>query len=156
MWKCLGTNVVGTKDYRTVFSGILSSWGLLHSDWLLPIRFIAHYHKVDLTSTLLDAHTVQDAPRHSRRSSLPVFCRFVLPCQIFLPPIKTVGSTIRQRKMLKYIKYMPINIKLLKKMQKYQSGPMYFFCRLFKIYFCVFLRRHKVIQVWNHMRINKW
>ncbi len=31
---------------------------------------------------------------------VPVFCRFVLPCQIFLPPIKTVGSTIRQRKML--------------------------------------------------------
>ncbi len=30
----------------------------------------------------------------------PVFCRFVLPCQIFLPPIKTVGSTILQRKML--------------------------------------------------------
>ncbi len=29
-----------------------------------------------------------------------VFCRFVLPCQIFLPPIKTVGSKIRQRKML--------------------------------------------------------
>ncbi len=30
----------------------------------------------------------------------PVFCLFVLPCQIFLPPIKTVGSTIRQRKIL--------------------------------------------------------
>jgi len=30
----------------------------------------------------------------------PVFCRFVLPCQILLPPIKTVGSTIRQRKIL--------------------------------------------------------
>ncbi len=27
-----------------------------------------------------------------------VFCRFVLPCQILLPPIKTVGSTIRHRK----------------------------------------------------------
>ncbi len=26
--------------------------------------------------------------------------RFVLPCQIWLPPIKTVGSTIQQRKML--------------------------------------------------------
>ncbi len=25
---------------------------------------------------------------------LPVFCRFVWPCQILLPPIKTVGSTI--------------------------------------------------------------
>ncbi len=30
----------------------------------------------------------------------PVFCRFVLSCQIFLPPIKTVGCTTRQRKML--------------------------------------------------------
>ncbi len=30
--------------------------------------------------------------------SVPVFCRFVLPCQ--LSPIKTVGSAIRQRKML--------------------------------------------------------
>ncbi len=30
----------------------------------------------------------------------PVFCQFVLPCQILLPPIKTVGSTIQQRKML--------------------------------------------------------
>ncbi len=30
----------------------------------------------------------------------PLFCRFVLPCQIFLPPIKTEGSTIRQRKIL--------------------------------------------------------
>ncbi len=29
-----------------------------------------------------------------------VFCRFVLPCQILPPPIKTVGSAIRQRKML--------------------------------------------------------
>ncbi len=26
--------------------------------------------------------------------------RFVLPCQIFLPPIKTVSSTVRQQKML--------------------------------------------------------
>ncbi len=32
--------------------------------------------------------------------TLRVFCRFVLPCQILLPPIKTVGSTIRQRKIL--------------------------------------------------------
>ncbi len=30
----------------------------------------------------------------------PVFCRFVLSCQMFLPPIKTVGSKIRQQKML--------------------------------------------------------
>ncbi len=29
-----------------------------------------------------------------------MFCRFLLPCQILLPPIKTVGITIRQRKML--------------------------------------------------------
>ncbi len=31
---------------------------------------------------------------------LTLFCRFVLPCQILLPPIKTVGSTIQQRKIL--------------------------------------------------------
>ncbi len=41
---------------------------------------------------------------HSSSSLLtpisPVFCRFVLPCQILLPPIKTVGSTIRQWKIL--------------------------------------------------------
>ncbi len=55
VWKCLGTNVVGTKVYKTAFSGTLSSGGLLHSDWLPPYRVIAHYHKVDLTSTLLDA-----------------------------------------------------------------------------------------------------
>ncbi len=30
----------------------------------------------------------------------PGFCQFVLPCQILLPSIKTVGSTIRQRKIL--------------------------------------------------------
>ncbi len=69
--KCLGTNVVGTKVYRTAFSGILSSGGLLHSDWLPPNRVIAHYHKVDLISTLLDALTVQNSPRRSRRSSPP-------------------------------------------------------------------------------------
>ncbi len=34
---------------------ILSSGGLLRSDWLPPNRVIAHYHKVDLISTLLDA-----------------------------------------------------------------------------------------------------
>ncbi len=33
------------------------------------------------------------------RQSNPVFCQFV-PCQTFLPPIKTVGSTIQQWKML--------------------------------------------------------
>ncbi len=48
--RCLGTNAVGTKVYRTAFSGILSSGGLLHSDWLLN-RVITHYHKVDLIST---------------------------------------------------------------------------------------------------------
>ncbi len=34
----------------------------------------------------------------------PVFCRLVLPCQILLPPIKTVGKLvqIRQRKMLPF------------------------------------------------------
>ncbi len=60
--KCLVTNVVRTRVYRTPFSGILSIGGLLHSDWLPPNRVIAHYHKVDLTSTLLDDLTIQDAP----------------------------------------------------------------------------------------------
>ncbi len=55
-----------SEVYRTAFSGILSSRGLLHSDWLPPNRVIAHYHKVDLTSTLLDAHTIQNVPHHSR------------------------------------------------------------------------------------------
>ncbi len=40
-------------------------------DWLPPNRVIAHYHKVDLISTLLDALIVQNAPRRSRRSSPP-------------------------------------------------------------------------------------
>ncbi len=39
----------------------------------------------------------------------PLFCRFVLPCQILLPPIKTVGSTIRQQKILP-IKLCFINV----------------------------------------------
>ncbi len=41
----------------------------------------------------------------------PVFCRLVLPCQIVLPPIKTVGNLvqIRQRKMLP-VKLCFINI----------------------------------------------
>ncbi len=60
--RCLGTNVVGTEVYSAAFSGILSSGGLLHSDWLPPNRVIAHYHKVDLISTLLDALIVQNAP----------------------------------------------------------------------------------------------
>ncbi len=41
--------------------------------------------------------------------SEPVFCRFVLPCQILLPSIKTVGSAIRQRKILP-IKLCFINV----------------------------------------------
>ncbi len=64
---CLGTNVVGTKVYGAAFSGVLSSGGLLRSDWLPPNCVIAHYHKVDLISTLLDALIVQNAPRRSRR-----------------------------------------------------------------------------------------
>ncbi len=32
----------------------------------------------------------------------PVLCRFVLPCQILRPPIKTVGSTIRIRQIMFY------------------------------------------------------
>ena len=44
----LRTNVVGAA-----YSGILSSGGLLRSDWLLPNRVIAHYYKVALISTLL-------------------------------------------------------------------------------------------------------
>ncbi len=63
--------MVGTKVYRTAFSGILSSGGLLHSNWLPPNRVIAHYHEVDLISTLLDALTAQNSPRRSRRSSPP-------------------------------------------------------------------------------------
>ncbi len=32
-------------------------------------------------------------------STSTVFCRSVLPCQILLPTIKTVGSTIRHEKL---------------------------------------------------------
>ncbi len=35
-------------------------------------------------------------------STMPVFCRFVLPCQILLPSIKTVGSTIWQLNILPF------------------------------------------------------
>ncbi len=85
--KCLGTNVVGTKVYKTAFSGILSSGGLLHSDWLPPNRVIAHYHKVDLISTLLDALTVQNSPRRSRRSSPPAHIENEwLPATLTLSP----------------------------------------------------------------------
>ncbi len=38
------------------------------------------------------------AENFTQHATVPLFCRFVLPCQILLPPIKTVGSTIRQRK----------------------------------------------------------
>ncbi len=34
-------------------------------------------------------------PRYLSFTSEPVFCRFVLPCQILLPSIKTVGSTVQ-------------------------------------------------------------
>ncbi len=85
--KCLGTNVVGTKVYRTAFSGILSSGGHLHFDWLPPNRIIAHYHKVDLISTLLDALTTQDAPRRSRRGSPPAHIENEwLPATLTLSP----------------------------------------------------------------------
>ncbi len=55
--------MVGTNVYRTMFSG------LQHSNWLPPNRVIAHYHKVDLISTVLEALAIQDSPRRSRRSS---------------------------------------------------------------------------------------
>ncbi len=45
------------QSYSAAFSG-----GLLRSDWLPPNHIIAHYHKVDLISTLLDALNVQNAP----------------------------------------------------------------------------------------------
>ncbi len=57
----LGSNVVGTEVYSAAFSRILSSGGLLCSDWLPLNHVIAHYHKVDLISTLLDALIVQNA-----------------------------------------------------------------------------------------------
>ncbi len=60
--KCLGTNVVGTEVYSAAFSGILSRGGILRSDWLQPNRVIAHYHKVDLISTLLDTLIFQNVP----------------------------------------------------------------------------------------------
>ncbi len=79
--------MVGTKVYKTAFSGILSSGGLLHSDWLPPNRVIAHYHEVDLISTLLDALTVQNSPRRSRRSSPPAHIENEwLPATLTLSP----------------------------------------------------------------------
>ena len=87
---CLGTNVVGTKVYRIVFSRIPSGGGLLHSDWLPPLppnRVIAYYHKVDLISTLLAALAVQDAPRRPRRSSPPALIENEwLPATLTLSP----------------------------------------------------------------------
>lgn len=50
---CLGTNVVGSKVYRTAFSGILSI-----GEQLPPNRVLAYYFKVDLTSTVLDARSL--------------------------------------------------------------------------------------------------
>ncbi|KAL1252574.1 hypothetical protein QQF64_017267 [Cirrhinus molitorella] len=61
-----GTNVVGTKVYRAAFSGILSSGALLlliGCRRLPLIRVIAHYHKVELISTLLAAAAALAAPR---------------------------------------------------------------------------------------------
>ncbi len=81
--KCLGTNVVGTKVYSAAVSGILSSGGLLHFDWLPSNRVIAHYYKVDLISTLLDALTVQDSPRLSHRLLLKMTG---LPAILMLSP----------------------------------------------------------------------
>ncbi len=79
--------MVGTKVYRTAFSGLLSSGGLLHSDWLPPNRVIAHYHEVDLISTLLDALTAQNSPRRSRRSSPPAHIENEwLPATLTLSP----------------------------------------------------------------------
>ncbi len=68
---CLGTNVVGTKVYGLHSLESFQAGELLHSDWLPPNRVIAHYHKVDLISTLLDALIVQNAPRRS--SPPPLF-----------------------------------------------------------------------------------
>ncbi len=89
--------MVGTKVYKTAFSGTLSSGGLLHSDWLPPNRVIAHYHKVDLISTLLDALTVQNSPRRSRRSSPPAHIENEwLPATLTLsPPAMWTHSKIR-------------------------------------------------------------
>ncbi len=50
------------------FTGLRSLESSQAEDFYIPIgcrrnRVIAHYHKVDLISTLLDALTAQDGPR---------------------------------------------------------------------------------------------
>lgn len=62
MIKPLATTVVEIKVYMTVFSILLSIGGRLHFKWLPLNRIIAHYHSVDLISTLLDDHTGEHAP----------------------------------------------------------------------------------------------
>ncbi len=57
------------------FTGLRSLESSQAEDFYIPIgcrrTASAHYHKVDLISTLLDALTVQNSPRRSRRSSPP-------------------------------------------------------------------------------------
>ncbi len=73
--------------FTSWFSGVLSSGGLLRSDWLPPNRVIAHYHKVNLISTLIDALIVQNVPRRSRRSSPPALIENEwLPATLTLSP----------------------------------------------------------------------
>ncbi len=79
--------MVGTKVYGLRSLEFFSNGGLLHSDWLPPNCVIAHYHKVDLISTLLDALIVHNAPRRSRRSSPPALIENEwLPATLTLSP----------------------------------------------------------------------
>ncbi len=60
----LGTNVVRSLQDCVLWNPLkqrTSTFRLVATH-----RVIAHYHKVDLTSTLLDAHTIQNVPHHSR------------------------------------------------------------------------------------------
>ncbi len=61
--RCLETNVVGTEVYS---AGSLDPLKRRTSTFRLVT---AHYHKVDLISTLLDVLIVQNVLRRSRRSS---------------------------------------------------------------------------------------
>lgn len=70
---CLETNVVRTKACWTMFSEILSNDGIMQPDRLSQNSVIAHYHKVDPISTLLDANIVQNVSWHFRQSSPPTF-----------------------------------------------------------------------------------
>ncbi len=67
-----------------------------------PVLEVGRYAPVHSTGTSIfePLEYLHFFVRTGTSDMLPVFCRFVLPCQIFLPPIKTVGSTTRQRKML--------------------------------------------------------